>query len=184
MSWQTHYHQVVKNVILIYLLETTTMLTMRREESTRRITLKDGLYLLCSELGWFLSGPTQSEDSWAPENSLAALTYSSSQLAARFLDFTKIEDNISKEPNLEDFRKLETIGIKESLTISDDNKAISEFNKSIKMVNKRYQVCWPWREENPDLLGNYNITYGRLNSVVKGLRENPEMLKMYGNKDN
>ena len=26
-SWLTHYHQVVKNVILIYLLETTTMLT-------------------------------------------------------------------------------------------------------------------------------------------------------------
>ena len=92
--------------------------------------------MLCSELGWFLSGPTQSEDSWAAENSLAALTYSSSQLAARFLDFTKIEDNILKEPSLEDFRKLETIGIKESLTISDDDKAISEFNKSIEMVTR------------------------------------------------
>ena len=47
------------------------------------------------------------------------------------------------------------------------------------MVNKRYQVCWPWREENPDLPENYNLAYGRLNSVVKRLRENPEMLKMY-----
>ena len=50
-----------------------------------------------------LSGRTQTEDSSVPENSLAALTHSSSQLAARFLGFTKIEDNTSKEPNLEDF---------------------------------------------------------------------------------
>ena len=97
--------------------------------------------MLGSKLGWILSGCTQSEDSSAPENSLAALNYSSSQLAARFLDFTRIKDNVSKEPNLKDFWKLETIGIEESPTISDDDKAISEFNKSIKMVNERYQVC-------------------------------------------
>ena len=69
-----------------------------------------------------LSGRTQTEDSSVPENSLAALTHSSSQLAARFLGFTKIEDNISKEPNLEDFWKLETIGIKKFPTILDDDK--------------------------------------------------------------
>ena len=40
----------------------------------------------------------------------------------------------------------------------------SEFNKSIKMVNKRYQVCWSWMEENPDLPDNWNL--GRLNSVL------------------
>ena len=154
--------------------------------SMKSTTLKDGLYLLGSKLGWILSGRTQCEDSSAPKNSLAALTFSSSRLAARFLDFTKIEDNIPKEPNSEDFSKLETIGIRESPTISDDDKAISESNKSIKMVNERYRVYWPRREVNPDLPDNYNLVYGRLNSVVKRLRENPEMLKMYDNviKDN
>ena len=58
---------------------------------------------------------------------------------------------------------------------------MTKFNKLIKMVKKRYQVCWPWREENPDLQDNYNLAYWRLNSVVKRLRENPEMLKMYDN---
>ena len=72
------------------------------------ITYKDGLYLLGSKLGWILSGRTQPEDSSATEISLATLTYSSSQVATRFLDFNKIED-ISKEPNLEDFWKLETV---------------------------------------------------------------------------
>ena len=43
--------------------------------SVKRITLKDGLYLLSSS----------------------------------FLDFTEIEDNNSKEPNLKDFWKFETI---------------------------------------------------------------------------
>ena len=35
--------------------------------SMRRITLKDGLYLLVSKLGWIFSCRTQSEDSSAPE---------------------------------------------------------------------------------------------------------------------
>lgn len=145
----------------------------------KRITLKDGLNLLGSKLGWILSGWTQSEDSSASENSLAELTYSSSQLAAWFLDSTKIEDNFSKEPNLEDFWKIETIRIKESPAISDDDKAISEFNKSIQMVHERYQECWPRREKIPDLPDNYNLAYGRLSCVAKRLRENPEMLMAY-----
>lgn len=33
-------------------------------------------------------------------------------------------------------------------------------------------------EENPDLPDNYNLAYGILNSVLKRLREKPEMLKM------
>ena len=37
------------------------------------------------------------------------------------------------------------------------------------------------RKKNPDLSGNCNLPYGRLKSVVKRLRENPEMLKMYVN---
>ena len=49
------------------------------------------------------------------------------------------------------------------------------------MVNERYPVCWPWREENLDLPDNCNLAYGRLKSVIKRLRQNPEMLKMYKN---
>ena len=110
---------------------------------------------------------------------MATLTYSSSQFTALFSDFTKIGDNVLKETNLEDFLKLELIGIKESPTISDGVKAISEFKKSIKMVNERYQVRWPWSQEIPDLPDNYNLAYGSLNSMIQRLRENLEMLKMY-----
>ena len=48
------------------------------------------------------------------------------------------------------------------------------------MVNERYHVCWSLREENPDLSDNYNnLVYGRLDSVVKRLKRNLEMLKMH-----
>ena len=45
--------------------------------------------------------------------------------------------------------------------------------RGIKFVGQKV-----WREENPDLPDNYNLPYGRLNSLVKRLRENPEMLKL------
>ena len=79
MSLLILYPEVVKNVILIYLV---SYINDTDIVSIKRITLKDGLYLLGSKLGWILSGRKQSEDLSAPENSLAASTYSSSQLAA------------------------------------------------------------------------------------------------------
>ena len=39
--------------------------------SMKIMTLKDGLYLLGLKLGWILSGWSQSENSSAPENSMA-----------------------------------------------------------------------------------------------------------------
>ena len=55
----------------------------------------------------------------------------------------------------------------------------SSFTKSIRLVNGRYQVRWPWREENPHLFNNYKLSNGRLASTVKRLKENPETMKQY-----
>ena len=52
--------------------------------------------------------------------------------------------------------------------MSDDDKAILELYKLIKMVNERYHICWPKRGENPDLpdnlFFNWNSLHARLNS--------------------
>ena len=64
MSWLTHYDQAVKNVIIDLLIGNDYYADI---VSMRRITLKDGLYLLVSKLGWIFSCRTQSEDSSAPE---------------------------------------------------------------------------------------------------------------------
>ena len=109
------------------------------------------------------------------------LTYSSSEISINFLGFNKTDDSIFNNSSLEDFWALETVGIKDPCTITDDDKALSEFSKSIQLVNGRYQVRWPWREENPNLFNNYKLSYGRLASTVKRLRENPETMKQYNN---
>ena len=107
------------------------------------------------------------------------LTYSTSEIPTKFLGFSKTDDSIFSDSRLEFFWALETVGIKDSSTITDDDIALSEFNKSIQLVNGRYQVRWPWREENPNLFNNYKHSYERLASTVKRLKENPETMKQY-----
>ena len=139
--------------------------------STKRIMLSDGLYLFGSKFGWILSGRTKNEYKAPKRDSLTMLTYSSSEISTNFLGFSKTDDSIFNNSRLEDFWALETVGIKDPSTITDDDKALSEFNKSIQLVNGRYQVRWPWREENPNLFNNYKLSYGRLASTVKRLKE-------------
>ena len=149
--------------------------------STKRIMLSDGLYLFGSKFGWILSGRTKNEYKAPKRDSLTMLTYSSSEISTNFLGFSKTDDSIFNNSRLEDFWALETVGIKDPSTITDDDKALSEFNKSIQLVNGRYQVRWPWREENPNLFNNYKLSYGRLASTVNRLKENPETMKQYSN---
>ena len=105
------------------------------------------------------------------------LTYSSSEISTNFLVFSKKDDSIFSDSRLEDFWALETVGIKDSSTIADDDEALSEFNKSIQLVNGRYQIRWPWREENPNVFNNYKFSYARLASTVKRLKKNPKTMK-------
>ena len=93
---------------------------------------------------------------------MTMLTYSSSEIFTNFLGFSKTDDSIFNNSRLEDFWALETVGIKDPSTITDDDKALSEFNKSIQLVNGRYHVRWPWSEENPNLFNNYKLCFSRL----------------------
>ena len=145
--------------------------------SAKRIMLSDGLYLFGSKFGWILSGRTKNEY----KTPRRMLTYSSSEISTSFLGFSKTDDFIFNNSRLEDFWALETVGIKDTSAIIDDDKALSEFNKSIKLINGKYQVRWGWREENPNLFNNYKLSYGRLASTVKRLRENPETMKQHNN---
>ena len=146
---------------------------------TKRIMLSHELHLLGSKFGWILSGRTKNEYKTPKRDSLTMLTYSSSEISTNFLVFSKTGDSIFSNSRLEDFWVLETVGIKDPSTITDDDKALSEFDKSIQLVNGRYQVRWLWREENPILFNNYKLSYGRLASTVKRLKENPETMMQY-----
>ena len=58
-------------------------------------------------------------------DSLTMLTYSLSEISANSLGFNKTDESIFNNSHLEDFWALETIEIKNSLTITDDDKALS-----------------------------------------------------------
>ena len=149
--------------------------------STNRIMLSEGLYLVGSKFGRMLSGRTKHEYTAPKRDSLMMLTYSLSEISTNFLGFNKTDDSIFNSSWLEDFWALETVEIKDPSTIADDSKAFLKFNKSIQLVNGRYQVGWLWREENPNLFNNYKLSYGRLASTVNRLKENPETMKQYSN---
>ena len=83
------------------------------------------------------------------------------------------------QPNLDEVWKLETTGIKKPINDFDDDQAIQNFHDTVRKTNGRYEVTWPWREENPQLPDNYQLALGRLNSLLKRIQENPELLQRY-----
>ena len=62
--------------------------------------------------------------------------------------------------NIEDFWNLEAIGIQESATVNDDDKAIKQFQESISFTDKRYEVRWPWKSNDIKISNNYSLSWG------------------------
>nr|CAD2209307.1 unnamed protein product [Meloidogyne enterolobii] len=87
---------------------------------------------------------------------------------------------ITEKVEEKDFWNLETIGIRDpGLTIPDDEIAWKQFRESINQLpDGRYEVGWPWRiESKRTLQTNFGVSLGRLRSLWKKYRENPEVLE-------
>ena len=74
---------------------------------------------------------------------------------------------------------MESIGIKESPIAADDDRALDNFNKTIRFTEGIYSMTRPWKETSPDLPNNYQLAVGRLKSIVPMLRKDQRLLKMY-----
>ena len=82
-------------------------------------------------------------------------------------------------PNLDVFWKLETIGIGEPINDCTDDQAIPNFHNTVRKTDVRYEVTWPWKDENPQLPDNYQVALGGLNSLLKRIQGNQELLQNY-----
>ena len=138
-----------------------------------------GLNLMASKLGWILTGRVKCQEAQSTP-SVFMLTYTSSPVSAYFTaQFNAQKLPTEQKPQLEDFWKLETLGISEPVSVNDDDKALQKFNDTVRFEDGRYQVTWPWKEECHSLPTNYELAMGRLRSFVNRLTRNPEHLTKY-----
>ena len=70
------------------------------------------------------------------------------------------------KPDLEEFWKLETLGISKPVKSydSEDQRALEKFKETLLFENGRYTVKWPWKEGVPDINENKGLAIGRLRS--------------------
>ena len=144
----------------------------------QEIEIQKGLYMLGSKLGWILAGRTAETVENAAEPSMLILTYGTDINRETTL-MTHADYSLPLKPNLEDFWQLESIGIQESPTESDDTKALNRLNETLSFENGRYSVTWPWKKEKPDLPENHGLALGRLKSLINRMKRNPDLVEKY-----
>ena len=66
------------------------------------------------------------------------------------------------------------------MTKSENELALSKFQKSIKLIDNRYEIGLPWIDQITIMPNNYGLAKGRLNSLIKSHQtKNLEFLKKY-----
>ena len=76
---------------------------------------------------------------------------------------------------------IDNIGITDDSKVSTDDEVLCKFNRSIiyNEASKQYTVSFPWTESVINLPNNYALAKGRLNSLLKRLDQNKDLLENY-----
>ncbi|KAL1447379.1 hypothetical protein WDU94_005596 [Cyamophila willieti] len=128
-----------------------------------RVQIRDNFYLLSTVFGHVFSGqfpvPYDSDDNKITNFASTCL-------------FLKTDIPLQGPQNLNFFWNLETLGIKENPTESEDDLALRNFDNDLRFVNGRYYVSFPWRDVSKlDVQTNYGLALGRLGSLLKRHKE-------------
>ena len=145
----------------------------------QKVEIQQGLYMLGSKLGWILAGRTSESVKTTEEQSLLVLTYGN-EIERNTNVFTAVDKALPTKPNLEDFWRLESIGILDTPRDPKDDQILQQFNETVQYADGRYKVSWPWKEEVENLPENHGLALGRLKSLLNRLRSNPDLGKQYG----
>ena len=146
-----------------------------------KIVLPSGLFLISSKIGYILTGsyldPMISQKE-IPVSSCLVMTQVNCAVPAMNL-LSSADDPVTKNLNVEDLWNLETIGIEEPVDITDDDRALEQFNKSVCFENGRYYITWPWKCEHPNLPDNFDVAFSRLKSLARRLERDKDLLIKY-----
>lgn len=76
---------------------------------------------------------------------------------------------------------MDLVGLKNlnELDSEYEEKALKLFYESIRLVNGRYEVHWPWRTHPPNLSENFGLAIGRLRALLRKLSQNMNLLVAY-----
>ena len=107
----------------------------------QKVDVQPGLYLLASKLGWLPSGRTsQYTDGKQEETNMLILTYGTETN----LYNTNADRSLPTKASFEDFWKLETIGIDDSLVDPLDAEVRQSLTDSLQYKDGIYHASWSW----------------------------------------
>lgn len=136
-----------------------------------RLHVKDNLHLVNSDFGWIVSGNIEGKD----DNDMSVVTYC--QCYEPSCSYLTEADLPLRDVDMKFLWALEGIGITDSPKTTREEEAVEHFNNTVKYVNGRYEIKWPWVQFPPDLPTNYNLALGRLKSLLR--RSDERVLKDY-----
>lgn len=120
-----------------------------------KFQVKDNLFLYNTVFGHVLSG------------TMSVLVNKEEQHIARSSLFTRTEICLDPGQDVTKLWDLDTIGIKDRCSISNDDLALQSFEATLKYEDKRYYVDFPWKNDSRDVQSNYGLAVGRLKSLIR-----------------
>ena len=123
-----------------------------------------------SRLGYVLSGPVE-----IPY--LNDVTSNFNMFQTMKVETTVLQEDITLKGELSKFWQLDSLGIIDD--IASESDVYSDFNRKIKFNGIRYQVSLPFKEQHTLIPDNYGLCRNRLYSLLRRLRQRPEILREY-----
>ena len=105
----------------------------------QKVKVQSGLYMLSSKLEWILSGRTSEIVENSTESRMLIMTHGK-EIDNETTFLTCLDKSLPMKPNLEDFWKLESIGINDSPVESDSDVALKKFSETLKYDEGMYTV--------------------------------------------
>jgi hypothetical protein len=140
-----------------------------------------GLYCIDTTVGWIIQGRHTTESTNVSTLTCltsAFLTHSTLDSQGHF-SLTKADDCMFEKFEPAVMWNLETIGIVDKTDNTDDDIAQAMFNDSIEFIDGRYYVKWPWKTSNSQLPENYELSLGRLSTLLRRYKDSPDVFKEY-----
>ena len=126
------------------------------------IRANSGPTAVYSCLGWLLSGP-------ALQESTSLMTH------VLTVGMSQGRDKVALNQQLKKFWELEAFGVSEK----EEDSLYSQFQSNVSFNGERYEVNLPWRDMELVLPDNYQLSFKRLNGLLRRLRQQPKLLEEY-----